>query len=531
MSDDDTQGGQLAKQEQEQQIENRKIEQLTRARAKRNGHKASFTRLATQYDTNTSHPQLMTDGIMRKIRAIVPGIEKARKAIYNLDLQIEQLLPTEEIETETDQQLTWSEKMDTLFLEATGLIHEYDTTKQLLTVREKEEAAAEQVLALAKIEATRPAAEVTTSRTSYSPVINQSNVRLPKLQPPTFSGNYADWTSFADQFRASVDGQTCTKVEKLAYLKQACKGSSQQLIKNLLITEENYEIAWEQLTDRYENKRAIVKTHLDNLLNYPPMKGDTGTGLRRLIESYKESLMALSIQGCDISTWDPILIHIIGAKIDPDSKKEWELQLTTNELPELRKLMKFLDVRAKALENVGPTKKWGDTAPQATRGQGYKAFAALTGVDPKCVVCKVQTHPIYQCTAFKRLSVDQRSEVVKEQRLCFNCLTPNHSYMSCPSNSVCKSCNKAHNTLLHREARSSYPALVDQGTTRVTPNGKSDVVQKNVFANNFQAGRGLANALLATCLVQVRDSTGKNVQARALLDSGSQANFMSCNKC
>ncbi len=158
MSDDDTQGGQMAKQEQEQQIENRKIEQLTRARAKRNGHKASFTRLATQYDTNTSHPQLMTDSIMRKIRAIVPGIEKARKAIYNLDLQIEQLLPTEEIETETDQQLTWSEKMDTLFIEATGLIHEYDTTKQLLTLREKEEAAAEHVLSLAKLEATIPAA-------------------------------------------------------------------------------------------------------------------------------------------------------------------------------------------------------------------------------------------------------------------------------------------------------------------------------------------------------------------------------------
>ncbi len=131
MSDDDTQGGQMAKQEQEQQIENRKIEQLTRARAKRNGHKASFTRLATQYETNTSHPQLMTDTIMRKVRAIVPGIEKARKAIYNLDLQIEQLLPTNEIVYETEQQLTWGEKMDTLYIEATDLVNEYDTTKKL----------------------------------------------------------------------------------------------------------------------------------------------------------------------------------------------------------------------------------------------------------------------------------------------------------------------------------------------------------------------------------------------------------------
>ena len=71
-----------------------------------------------------------------------------------------------------------------------------------------------------------------------------------------------------------------------------------------------------------------------------------------------------------MTTWDPILIHIIGKKIDPDSKKEWELQLTTDELPELRTLMMFLDVRAKALENVGPTKKWGDKV-QGVRGNGW----------------------------------------------------------------------------------------------------------------------------------------------------------------
>ena len=104
---------------------------------------------------------------MRKIRAIVPGIEKARTAIFKLDQEIEQLLPNEEIENETDWQLTWSEKTEALLLEATDLLAEYDTNKKLRMVREKEEAAAEQVLSLARIEASRPAAEVTTSRTSY----------------------------------------------------------------------------------------------------------------------------------------------------------------------------------------------------------------------------------------------------------------------------------------------------------------------------------------------------------------------------
>ena len=39
-------------------------------------------------------------------------------------------LPTDEIEYETDQQLTWSEKMDTLYVEATDLINEFDTKTQ-----------------------------------------------------------------------------------------------------------------------------------------------------------------------------------------------------------------------------------------------------------------------------------------------------------------------------------------------------------------------------------------------------------------
>ncbi len=103
MDEDQAAGDQLAKREAtEQQLEYQKQEQLSRARAKRNGHKSSFTRLAAQYDNQTAHPQLMTDSIMRKIRAIVPVIEKARTAIFKLDQEIEQLLPNEEIENETD---------------------------------------------------------------------------------------------------------------------------------------------------------------------------------------------------------------------------------------------------------------------------------------------------------------------------------------------------------------------------------------------------------------------------------------------
>lgn len=63
-----------------------------------------------------------------------------------------------------------------------------------------------------------------------------------------------------------VDNPTeITLTEKFSYF-LALKGQALQLVQGLLITSENYSIAWNVVVDRYENKKLIVVTYIRQLL-------------------------------------------------------------------------------------------------------------------------------------------------------------------------------------------------------------------------------------------------------------------------
>lgn len=68
---------------------------------------------------------------------------------------------------------------------------------------------------------------------------------------------------------------------------------------------------------------------------------------------------------------------------------------------------------------------------------------------PACVVVKLTHH-----TGVKK-SVPECFEIVKNMRLCFNCLKRGHQVNECSSKEHCKvaNCNKYHHALLHYERK------------------------------------------------------------------------------
>lgn len=91
----------------------------------------------------------------------------------------------------------------------------------------------------------------------------QAQVRLPKISVPSFSGNYDDWPTFQDMFTSMIhSNSSINKVDKLNYLKSCLHGEAEGLLRNIKVTETNYDLAWETLKQRYCNKRLIVNTVL-----------------------------------------------------------------------------------------------------------------------------------------------------------------------------------------------------------------------------------------------------------------------------
>ena len=64
-----------------------------------------------------------------------------------------------------------------------------------------------------------------------------------------------------------------------------------------------------------------------------------------------------------------------------------------------------------------------------------------------------ELHPIWKCSKFKELSVQERYNIAKERNLCFNCLMQNHHAINCRSKLLCRKCGRRHNTLLHFESK------------------------------------------------------------------------------
>jgi len=73
---------------------------------------------------------------------------------------------------------------------------------------------------------------------------------------------------------------------------------------------------------------------------------------------------------------------------------------------------------------------------------------SYVSVKPMCEACK-DSHTVSQCSTFKQMSNDEKYNVVRNNKLCINCLSNKHTTKNCQSHG-CKICGKWHHTLVHR---------------------------------------------------------------------------------
>jgi hypothetical protein len=337
-----------------------------------------------------------------------------------------------------------------------------------------------------------------------------SKINLPVIQIPEFSGHFEKWLSFRDVFQSLIhNNNNLNSIEKMHYLKSSLSGDALHTIENLAISGANYDEAWSLLEKRYGNERLIVQAHIRKILNSPTINKCTAASLRQLSDDVRSNLAALKALNRPVQHWDDILVTIIPDKLDFHSNREWQGKLG-NEMPDSKTLLDFLESRYQHVASITASSANQTSQEKSGQNKSSKHQSSSNSViinKQSCAFCKKTNHSLHQCTSFLRLSTDEKLKQVISLKLCENCLRSNHSTANCKSNNTCRDCKNRHHTLLH-------------GTkTQINDSVPSTSTVSHCNAQHSEN-------LLLTAVVLVKDCHEKYHQCRALLDAGSQSNFI-----
>ncbi|XP_071833874.1 uncharacterized protein [Apostichopus japonicus] len=143
----------------------------------------------------------------------------------------------------------------------------------------------------------------------------------------------------------------------------------------------------------------------------------------------------------------------------------------------------------------------------------------MTGVKDKAKApnCPIHNsaHELQDCRSFQEKSHEEKTLFVKDNRLCFKCLRPDHFSRNCKSQVKCETCSKGHITIMHRPVpnRESPTASVTPRCTKVC--GRS------------MQGRSCAKICLAKAYLE--DKPEQAVLTYVLIDDQSDGSLINEN--
>ncbi|KAF9822583.1 hypothetical protein SFRURICE_010685 [Spodoptera frugiperda] len=116
------------------------------------------------------------------------------------------------------------------------------------------------------------------SSNDLSVVARRSNVRLPKINLPHFSGGYKDWLEFKDIYVSLIhEDNTIDNINKFHYLRSSLSGTASLVIKSLDFRGDNYSTAWQLLCERFDNKQMLIDKHIQALFSVETLQKEGKT--------------------------------------------------------------------------------------------------------------------------------------------------------------------------------------------------------------------------------------------------------------
>jgi len=183
-------------------------------------------------------------------------------------------------------------------------------------------------------------------------------------------------------------------------------GDALAVVKSIPLSANNYVLAWEALSVRFDNKRRLASAHLDQLFAFKPIAHQSLPALMSFINTFKENVAIIKALGVnDLSSF--VLFHMGSRVLDPTTIQLFESNASNSTIPTFDELLNFVQQRCRVLENIKILSK-SDTTTKPhekynTRNKTVTSkksvFAATTSTSGKsksrsCLSCDKADHSI-----------------------------------------------------------------------------------------------------------------------------------------
>ena len=397
--------------------------------------------------------------------------------------------------------------------------------------------------------------------------------RLPPPEPSVFAGDPIHFPGWLTSFELLIENKQITSAERLHYLKRYLSGQAKECIEGfvLLSNDDAYDDAKKLLKERFGNKFMIANAFRKKLQDWPKISGYDGNGLLKLSDFLLQCEAAMKTNSYlrvlnDCQDNQAILKKLPDWLINRWSRVVSDWSDRQGDFPPFKEFCKFVAKEAKiannpvtALQNVKskttrvqeddkPKKHVSatETAPSARKAvnftkpktnnqpkQEVNRQSSMNETDQRkkkpCHLCSGDHHLNF-CRDFLKKKLDEKTQYIMQERLCFGCLRPNHLSKDCKLKMTCKSCGKPHPSSLHNDNWRPKDSQNEASPEATRTAGVKDTV---VTVNQVDSSgtKFDSTSMIVPVYVASTDSPQREQLVYAMLDTQSDACFITESTC
>ncbi|KAK3710874.1 hypothetical protein QZH41_004275 [Actinostola sp. cb2023] len=270
---------------------------------------------------------------------------------------------------------------------------------------------------------------------------------LPKCHPDIFDGEVTLFHPWKRAFRAMIDDADVTPAQEMNYLRNFTKGEVQNVVDNFR-KRHHTDLAvvlrelWRELERRFGNTAAITNVLLERLTHAANFSEKYLPGLQAFADLKVTELPTVKVEKEIISYATKHQDAYPGFHVFASMAQE---QANKKNHP---------NVQASGVQPTVHGEKSSKITTKQEITSARRVMKTNTEEDnkPHCKFHDCDGHELTECKAFATKSIQEKTDWILKEKLCFRCFEAGHIAKECESEITCSKCNSdRHPTLLHKE--------------------------------------------------------------------------------